>query len=138
MFATYDGQTTRPPVAWCSDCTQFQLCNPYVLCLTDNLICVYNLYDSKLKQEIHLPQTKLIKYIREENILILATQGEICALKSISISAQIDQLLSMKKVDEALSLFECCNADLDTKIYVQVCLIFKVNHSKIYLYYHSL
>ncbi len=52
MFATFNGSCLRPPVAWCANCTQFQISNPYVLCIANDTIKVYNIFDSKLKQEI--------------------------------------------------------------------------------------
>jgi hypothetical protein len=120
MFALCTGTTLRPPVAWCSNCTQFQIFNPYVLCIANDSIKVYNLFDSKLKQEINLPQVKLIRYISEEKIFIISSQTQIFALNVASIASQMDQLLLKNQVDEALKLFELSNANTDKKDFDEV------------------
>lgn len=122
MFATFDGHTTRPPVTWCSNTTRFQISAPYVLCLrNDSSINVYNLNDSKLKQEIkNLGNVKLMKFIKEEKYLLVATSTQILALNSLSLSLQIEQLMSRKQIDEALSLFESSSSSLSKEDYDQV------------------
>lgn len=129
MFATFDGQTTRPPVTWSSKTIQFQISNPYVLCLrSDSSIKVYNLNDSKLKQEINnLGHVKFMKFINEENFLLVSTSNQILALNPLSLALQVDQLLAKKQIDEAISLFECSNINLtlSKEAYDQVKLEFK-------------
>ena len=124
MFAACTGQTTRPPVTWYNDCTQFQISKPYVLCVSNDSIKVYNLIDSKLKQEINIAHAKLLKYIADENIIIISTNTQICALNILSLPAQVEQLLLNNQVDEAVSLFECLGSTLDKKEYENVIKIF--------------
>jgi hypothetical protein len=122
MFANYNGQTTRPPMTWCNGCFQFQIAMPYVLCLTADSIKVYNLQDSKLKQEINLVQPKFLKYIKEENFFIISTQTQVCAMNVASVANQIEQLLNSKQVDEALSLFNMLSTNLSQQKYEEVIL----------------
>ncbi|RNA43847.1 Transforming growth factor-beta receptor-associated 1 [Brachionus plicatilis] len=115
MFATSDGQTTRPPVAWCPDVVKFQIMAPYVLCLRrDSLVKVYNLNDSKLRQEISsLDTIRLIKFINEENCVLISSFNEIYAFISLGIACQVEQLLDKNLVDDAINLFEtstCTNS----------------------------
>ena len=120
MFTTFNGSCLRPPVAWCANCTQFQLSNPYVLCIANDTIKVYNLFDSKLKQEINLPQVKRIKYISEENIFMISSQTQMYALNVASITSQMEQLLVKNQVDEAINLFEQSNTSLSKKEFDEV------------------
>lgn len=132
MFALCTGTTLRPPVAWCSNCTQFQLFNPYVLCIANDAIKVYNLFDSKLKQEISVPHIKLLRYVSEEKIFIISTQTQIYALNVASISSQMEQLLIKNQVDEALNLFELSNASTDKKEFDEV----KIWHRDLFFLKH--
>ena len=120
MFATCTGTAFRPPVAWCSNCTQFQIYTPYVLCISNDSIKIYNLFDSKLKQEINLPQVKIIRYNSEEKIFIISSHSQIFALNVASISSQMEQLLIKNQVDEALNLFEISNNNTDKKEFDEV------------------
>ena len=110
MFATYDGQTTRPPVAWCANCLRFQIAAPYILCLTRDSIKVYGL-DSKLKQDINLSEASAIKYVSGddgdgEDMFLVSRRNQIYALYATSVHKQVDQLLAVRDVDEAMRLFE--------------------------------
>ena len=122
MFASFDGQTTRPPVPWCNNCTKFQIFNPYVLCLSNELtIKVYNLSDSKLKQEIPIKQhVKHLKYINEEKFLFISTPSQIFILNRTSMLFQVEQLLIKKQTDEAISLFEVLSINLSKSDYEEV------------------
>jgi uncharacterized protein YbgA (DUF1722 family) len=134
MFAGYDGQTTRPPIAWCTDCTQFQIFNAYVLCLkNDSTIKVYNLKDSKLKQEIGLSNVKILKFFNDENLLLVATSNQIFAL-NVLISQQIDHLLKCKLTDEAIALFESFSSYLEKESFAKVGLTRVSNLSKKIMY----
>ena len=124
MFATYDGKTTRPPITWCENCINFQISDPYVLCATSDSIKVYNLIDSKLKQEIEYTQIKYMDYIEDENIIFLCTPTRVCALNPYSPAMQINQLLESKRVDEALDLFELLNKKLNSSEYEEVIMYF--------------
>ncbi|CAF0716807.1 unnamed protein product [Brachionus calyciflorus] len=114
MFATSDGQTTRPPVAWSSNTVKFQISPPYVLCLrNDSSIKVYNITDSKLRQEINnLGNVKFIKYVNEEKCLFWSTNNEIFALTPLSIISQVEQLLAKKMIDEAINLYEISSPNI--------------------------
>lgn len=125
MFAGYDGQTTRPPIAWSSNCSQFQIFNPYVLCLSNNnndtssSIKIYNINDSKLKQEVQLPNVKMLKFIYDENLMLVATNNQVFALNAL-VSYQIDQLMKIKQIDEAIALFESFSANFDKESFNRV------------------
>jgi hypothetical protein len=120
MFANYNGQTTRPPMTWCNGCIQFQIAIPYVLCLTADSIKVYNLQNSKFKQEINIIQPKWLKYVKEENFFLISTPSQVCALNVASATSQIEQLLNNKQVDEAISLFDMLNTNLSQQKYEEV------------------
>jgi hypothetical protein len=123
MFSTYDGQTLRPPIAWCEDCQQFQITDTYALCLTTNSIKVYSLSDSKLKQDISLPRAKSIKYIKDDRFSIITMQNQICAIipaSLASICAQVDSLLEKSLVEDAFSLLESFSKEINSKIYDEV------------------
>ena len=123
MFSTHDGQTLRPPIAWCEDCQEFQITDTYALCLTPNSIKVYNLNDSKLKQDISLPRAKAIKYIKDDRFCIITMQNQICAIipaSLASICSQIDSLFEKSLVEDAFSLFESFGKDMNSKIYDEV------------------
>ena len=118
MFASFDGQSTRPPFPWCNNCTRFQIFNPYVLCSSgDNHIKIYNLTDLKLKQEIVLSNIKQLEYFGEERFLILATPTQIFILNRTSMLFQVDQLLIKNQVDEAINLFEVLSINLNKSDY---------------------
>ena len=118
MFSSFDGQSTRPPIPWNSNCTQFQICNPYILCVSEkNVIEVYSMIDQKLKQEIGLVQMRSIKYINEENFFIVSTPTQICALNVTSRSIQIDQLLKEQQLEQAVSLFKILYSNLGQQKY---------------------
>lgn len=108
IFASFNGQTTRLPVAWCSDVIRFQIMPPYVLCLKKNShVMVYTLNDSKLRQEINcLDRISFIKYINEENCVLVSNFNEIYAFISLGIVCHVEQLLDKKLVDDAINLFE--------------------------------
>ncbi len=122
MFATYDGQTTRPPVAWCANCLRFQIAAPYILCLTRDSIKVYGL-DSKLKQDINLGEASAIKYVSgaNEDMFLVSRRNQIYALYAIGLHTQIDQLLALRQVDEVMRLFEnLVDPSLDRDTYNEV------------------
>lgn len=126
MFAAYDGQTTRPPIAWAPHCAQFQIYTPYVLCCctangeTSNwtsTIRIYSMRDGKQKQEITMPMNagvNLIRFFGEESLMLVATANQVYALNAL-ISYQIDQLIKAKMIDEAIALFESFSANFDSK-----------------------
>lgn len=127
MFATLDGHTTRPPVAWCSDVFRFQIMPPYVLCLKkDSHVKVYNLNDSKLRQEINcLDSIRFIKYINEENCVLVSNFNEIYAFISLGIVCQVEQLLDKNLVDDAIGLFESSASTISVDEFEKVFKKFK-------------
>lgn len=120
MFAHYEGKTTRQPITWCENCIKFQISAPYVLCATNDSIKVYNLSDSKLKQEIEFTQIRSMTYIEDENIIFVSTSTLVCALNPVSPSSQINQLLENKRVDEALELFDLLHKKISISEYEEV------------------
>jgi hypothetical protein len=119
MFATYDGQTTRPPVAWSNNCIQFEISSPYILCMTNDSIQVFG-FDSKLKQDIFISQPRAIKYLKDENVLIVSRSNQILALNVASINSQVEQLLQSNQVDEAIHLFQNLGTSLEKEDYEEV------------------
>ena len=68
---------------------------------------VYTLNDSKLRQEINcLDRISFIKYINEENCVLVSNFNEIYAFISLGIVCHVEQLLDKKLVDDAINLFE--------------------------------
>lgn len=124
MFASYDGQTTRPPIAWSPNCSQFQIYTPYVLCCCENgsasVIRAYNMRDGKLKQEISFAGSiQLIRLFTDEGLMLIATAGQVFAL-NVLISYQIDQMIMAKKCDEAISLFESFSSNFEPENFNRV------------------
>jgi hypothetical protein len=110
MFATYNGQTTRPPIAWSTnEINKFEIMLPYIICLGKDLIQVYNLEDCKLKQEINMPHVKLIYQSVEEEFFIVSTRQQVYALTMISSQLQVEQLFQNNQCDEAIQLFQYLN-----------------------------
>jgi hypothetical protein len=123
MFAAFDGQTTRPPMPWCNNCTRFQIFNPYVLCLSnETAVKIYNLTDLKLKQEIQINggPVKHLKYINEDRFLFVSTATQIFILNRTSMLFQVEQLLIKKQTDEAINLFEVLSINLSKSDYDEV------------------
>ena len=120
IFASFDGQSTKPPLSWCENCCQFQISLPYVLCYNGDGIKVYNLLDSKLKQEISFSQARNFEFIDEENFFIISTPVQMFIINPISPNKQIEQLVGLHQVDEATRLFECLNKNLAPSDYEEV------------------
>ena len=120
IFAAFDGQSNKPPLKWTSDCTRFQIANPYVICTSNESVQVYNLLDSKLKQKFNFSQTKGMDYVAEENFFIITTPVQMYFINMLSAANQIEQMLATIQVDEAISLFEVLNIDLGPEEYKQV------------------
>lgn len=117
VFATFDGQSTKPPITWMDEFKRFQIAHPYVICTDNDSIYIYNLLDSKLKQHINFKGTKELEYIEEENFFILTTPVQMYFMNALSADKQIEQLIDKHKIDEAILLFECLNKNLGSLEY---------------------
>lgn len=72
---------------------------------------------------ISFSQTREFEYVDEENIFIITTPVKMYFINAVSASSQVEQLLALKKVDEAISLFECLNTNLTDIEYEEVCIM---------------
>ncbi|CAG2117918.1 unnamed protein product, partial [Medioppia subpectinata] len=102
LFVKNTGISERPPIQWSSDIVSIAYSHPYILCLTDSLVSIFSVVDQQLKQRISL--TGGLYLDNFDGSVLIATTDSVYELRAIPWTKQLQMLLQLKKVKEALDL----------------------------------
>uniref|UniRef100_A0A5F9CIS0 Transforming growth factor beta receptor associated protein 1 n=1 Tax=Oryctolagus cuniculus TaxID=9986 RepID=A0A5F9CIS0_RABIT len=102
MFATVAGISQRAPVHWSENVIGAAVCFPYVIALDDEFITVHSMLDQQQKQTLPFKEGHILQDF--EGRVIVATSKGVYILVPLPLEKQIQDLLSSRRVEEALVL----------------------------------
>ncbi|XP_007883285.2 transforming growth factor-beta receptor-associated protein 1 homolog [Callorhinchus milii] len=102
MFVTAAGISQRAPVHWSEDVIGAAVCFPYVVALDEEFVTVHSMLDQQQKQTVPFRDGHILQDF--EGKLILATSKEVYVLVPLPLENQIQDLLTGRRVEEALVL----------------------------------
>eukprot|EP00048_Salpingoeca_helianthica_P013690 m.206378 g.206378 ORF g.206378 m.206378 type:complete len:870 (+) comp15536_c14_seq1:180-2789(+) len=104
MFANSKGSTSRAPIEFVEPPQQIAFVSPYILtyCAHTELVAVHSVLDQQQKQVLEASSLRTMCEADEE--LYISTGDRLTLIKPVSFEDQIAQLLSQRRVGEALQL----------------------------------
>uniref|UniRef100_A0A2R5L6M1 Putative vacuolar assembly/sorting n=1 Tax=Ornithodoros turicata TaxID=34597 RepID=A0A2R5L6M1_9ACAR len=102
MFVTTEGVSQRPPLPWAAPVKALTYSHPYVVCLSDDCLDVYSLFDQQPKQRIPFRGGTYLDNL--EGKVLVSGEESVFVLHPIPWETQVQTLLSEKRVTEALEL----------------------------------
>ena len=71
---------------------QYQFQNPYVVCLMKDQIKIFNYFTKNLNQRIQFPLGDKLKFIEEDNMLLVSTMSHIYSLDIIPLGKSQNEI----------------------------------------------
>lgn len=102
IFATSLGVSQRPPLPWGANVLAVAYGHPYVVCLSEDYVTVYSIFDQQPKQRVPFVSGTFLDNF--EGKLLLAGRDTLFVLQPVPWEAQVQALLADEKVSEALEL----------------------------------
>ncbi|XP_022645772.1 transforming growth factor-beta receptor-associated protein 1-like isoform X2 [Varroa destructor] len=102
IFVSGAGAATKPPIPLGEGVSSCSYHHPYVLCINEDTIIIYSIFDREPKQKISFPGGACLDNF--EGILLLCTQDIVFTLHPVPWDKQVTDLLKQKKVSEALEI----------------------------------
>uniref|UniRef100_A0A1E1XHE1 Putative vacuolar assembly/sorting n=1 Tax=Amblyomma aureolatum TaxID=187763 RepID=A0A1E1XHE1_9ACAR len=102
IFATSSGVSQRPPLPWGASVSAVAYGHPYVVCLSEDYVTVYSIFDQQPKQRVPFVSGTFLDNF--EGKLLLAGRDTLFMLQPVPWEAQVQALLADEKVAEALEL----------------------------------
>ncbi|MEE6470358.1 hypothetical protein FKM82_008943 [Ascaphus truei] len=102
MFATVAGISQHAPVRWSENVIGAAVSFPYVLALDEDFITVHSMLDQQKKQALPFKEGLILQDF--EGRVIVATGNGVYVLIPLPLEKQIQDLLSSRRVEEALVL----------------------------------
>lgn len=102
IFATSAGVSQRPPLPWGACVSAVAYSHPYIVCLAEESVTVYSIFDQQPKQRIPFRGGTYMDNF--EGKLLLSGKDSLFVLHPVPWEAQVQALLADEKVTEALEL----------------------------------
>lgn len=102
IFASSSGVSQRPPLPWSSTVSAVAYAHPYIVCLSEDYVTVYSIFDQQPKQRVPFVNGTFLDNF--EGKLLLAGRDTLFVLQPVPWEAQVQALLADEKVAEALEL----------------------------------
>ncbi|XP_041668219.1 transforming growth factor-beta receptor-associated protein 1 [Cheilinus undulatus] len=104
MFVMKTGICQRPPLQWPQEVLAAQVCFPYTLTLQPRMLSVYSVLDQQHKQTVSLSGAKGL--LSTSDGMLVFTERDIFSLRLVPLEEQIQTLVRLERVEEALMLLD--------------------------------
>ncbi|XP_068608221.1 transforming growth factor-beta receptor-associated protein 1 [Brachionichthys hirsutus] len=112
MFVMKTGICQRPPLQWPQEVLAAGVCFPYILTLESQLLSVYSVVDQQHKQTVSLSGAKGL--LSTADGVLVFTERDIFSLRLVPFQEQIQALVQLERVEEALVLLEGVQGQFDS------------------------
>ncbi|ELU08757.1 hypothetical protein CAPTEDRAFT_183936 [Capitella teleta] len=102
MFAMANGMSQRPPLRWSDNLLSVAYYHPYVLALNDEFVTIHSVLDQQQKQSLPFKGGCHLGHF--DGRLFVASGRDVYALVPVPVQKQLQNLLSLQRVHEALDL----------------------------------
>ncbi|XP_020494335.3 transforming growth factor-beta receptor-associated protein 1 [Labrus bergylta] len=104
MFVMKTGICQRPPLQWPQEVLAARVCFPYILTLQPQVLSVYSVLDQQHKQTVSLRGAKGL-HSTSDGVLVF-TERDIFSLRLVPFKEQVQALVRLERVEEALVLLD--------------------------------
>ncbi|XP_060919008.1 transforming growth factor-beta receptor-associated protein 1 isoform X3 [Labrus mixtus] len=104
MFVMKTGICQRPPLQWPQEVLAARVCFPYILTLQPQVLSVYSVLDQQHKQTVSLRGAKGL-HSTSDGVLVF-TERDIFSLRLLPFEEQVQALVRLERVEEALVLLD--------------------------------
>uniref|UniRef100_UPI0037E75153 transforming growth factor-beta receptor-associated protein 1 n=1 Tax=Semicossyphus pulcher TaxID=241346 RepID=UPI0037E75153 len=104
IFVMKTGVCQRPPLQWPQEVLAARMCFPYILTLQPKVLSVYSVLDQQHKQTVSLSGAKGL--LSTSDGALVFTDRDIFSLCSVPFEEQIQALVRLERVEEAVVLLE--------------------------------
>ncbi|KAM3595097.1 uncharacterized protein V6R79_018064 [Siganus canaliculatus] len=104
MFVMKTGICQRPPLQWPQEVLAANVCFPYILTLQPQVLSVYSMVDQQRKQAVSLSGGKGL--LSTSDGVIVFTEKDVFSLRLVPIEEQIQALVRLERIEEALMLLD--------------------------------
>ncbi|XP_059209655.1 transforming growth factor-beta receptor-associated protein 1 [Centropristis striata] len=104
MFVMKTGICQRPPLQWPQEVLAVAVCYPYILTLQPQVLSVYSMLDQQHKQTVSLSGARGL--LSASDGVLVFTERDIFSLRLVPLEEQIQALVRLERVEEALLLLD--------------------------------